>query len=98
MATRPLLNRVWASTNAATRRDPGDAKYIVGWTSEIPTFQVLNFLQFKTDTTFLAIAERGIAEWNVDITYTKGALTFDANNATVYVSLVSSPEIGRAHV
>lgn len=92
MATRPKLNRIWASTNAATRRDPGDPKYLVGWVSEIPTFQVLNYLQFKTDTTMLAQAERGVFEWGNDISYVKGALCWNEQDSTIYVSLAASPD------
>lgn len=92
MATRPKLNRIWASTNAATRRDPGDPKYLVGWVSEIPTFQVLNYLQFKTDTTMLAQAERGVFEWGNDISYVKGALCWNEQDSTIYVSLAANPD------
>lgn len=92
MAQRPKLNRVWASNNSNLRRDPGDAKYITGWVSEIPTYQVLNFLQFKIDTTFLAIAERGIAEWGGDISYAKGALSWDEVDGKIYVSSVANPD------
>lgn len=91
MATRPKLNRIWASTNAATRRDPGDPKYLVGWVSEIPTFQVLNYLQFKADTTMLAQAERGVFEWGNDISYVKGALCWNEQDSTIYVSLAANP-------
>lgn len=92
MALRPILNRIWASTNPVTRRDPGTAKYVIGWTSEIPTFQVLNYLQFKVDTTLLAFAERGIPEWGSDVTYAKGALAWNETNATIYVCLVANPD------
>lgn len=92
MAQRPKLNRVWASDNPNLRRDPGDAKYITGWVSEIPTYQVLNFLQFKVDTTFLAIAERGIAEWGGDISYAKGALSWDEVDGKIYISSVVNPD------
>ncbi len=60
MAIRPKLNRVWTSNNSVARRDPGDAEYLKGWVAEIPTYQVLNYLQYKIDTTMLAQAERGI--------------------------------------
>lgn len=92
MAQRPKLNRVWASNNSNLRRDPGDAKYITGWVSEIPTYQVLNFLQFKVDTTFLAIAERGIAEWGGDVSYAKGALSWDEVDGKIYISSVVNPD------
>lgn len=88
---RPKLNRLWGGSNASTRRDPTDAKYIIGWVSEIPTFQVLNYLQYKMDTTMLAQAERGVFEWGGDVTYVKGALAWDELDKQVYVSQVASP-------
>lgn len=88
---RPKLNRIWANQNAALRRDPGDQKYITGWVSEIPTFQVLNFLQWKNDTTMLALAERGIMEWGGDVAYYSGAIAWDPNDNKLYVSLVNNP-------
>lgn len=88
---RPKLNRIWGGSTPSTRRDPGDAKYIQGWISEIPTFQVLNYLQYKMDTTMLAQAERGFFEWGGDVTYNKGALAWDEINKQIYVSQVSNP-------
>ena len=88
---RPKLNRIWASNSSTMRRDPGDAKYIQGWISEIPTFQVLNYLQYKIDVTLLALAERGIFEWGSDIQYGLNSLVWDETNKTVYISTVGSP-------
>lgn len=88
---RPKLNRIWGGSTPSTRRDPGDAKYIQGWISEIPTFQVLNYLQYKMDTTMLAQAERGFFEWGGDVTYNKGALAWDEIDKQIYVSQVSNP-------
>lgn len=96
MALRPKLNRVWTSANSVLRRDPGDAKYIQGWVSEIPTFQVLNFLQYKVDTTLLAQAERGIFEWGSDITYVLGSIVWCENDKKIYVSTVGSPDKTKA--
>lgn len=96
MTQRPKLNRVWASGNPNLRRDPGDTKYITGWVSEIPTYQVLNFLQYKVDTTFLSIAERGIAEWGGDISYAKGAISWDESDGRIYVSSVANPDKTRS--
>lgn len=93
---RPKLNRIWASTSANTRRDPGDAKYIQGWISEIPTYQVLNYLQFKIDTTLLALAERGFFEWGSDIQYGSGSVVWDELTKKIYVSLVGSPDKTKA--
>lgn len=89
---RPKLNRIWAGASASTRRDPGDAKYIQGWISEIPTYQVLNYLQFKVDTTILAIAERGIPEWGTDVQYGLGSVVWDESTKKIYVSTVGSPD------
>ena len=91
MALRPKLNRIWASTSSTLRRDPGDAKYIQGWISEIPTYQVLNYLQYKVDTTMLAQAERGIFEWGSDVQYQLGSLVWDETDKRVYVSTVGNP-------
>lgn len=96
MALRPELNRVWTSANSVLRRDPGDAKYIQGWVSEIPTFQVLNYLQYKVDTTLLAQAERGIFEWGSDITYVLGSIVWCENDKKIYVSTVGSPDKTKA--
>ena len=92
MALRPKLNRIWASSNSNLRRDPGDAKYIQGWISEIPTYQVLNFLQYKIDTTLLAIAERGIAEWGSDVTYGLASVVWDELDKRIYISTVGAPD------
>lgn len=91
MAIRPKLNRVWTSNNSVARRDPGDAKYLKGWVAEIPTYQVLNYLQYKIDTTMLAQAERGIFEWGSDVSYGVGSLAWDETNKTIYVCTVASP-------
>ena len=96
MALRPKLNRIWASSNANLRRDPGDAKYIQGWISEIPTYQVLNFLQYKIDTTLLAIAERGIAEWGSDVTYGLASVVWDELDKKIYISSVGAPDKDKA--
>lgn len=93
---RPKLNRIWADGSANRRRDPGDAKYIQGWISEIPTYQVLNFLQYKVDTTLLAQAERGIFEWGNDVTYTRGALAWDSLVGAVFVSTAEGPSTSLA--
>lgn len=91
MAIRPKLNRVWTSNNSVARRDPGDEKYLKGWVAEIPTYQVLNYLQYKIDTTMLAQAERGIFEWGSDVSYGVGSLAWDETNKTIYVCTVTNP-------
>lgn len=89
---RPKLNRIWTSASANLRRDPGDAKYIQGWVSEIPTFQVLNYLQYKIDTTLLAQAERGIFEWGTDIAYQLGSIVWCEADKKIYVAIVGAPD------
>ena len=93
---RPKLNRIWTSTNANLRRDPGDTKYIQGWISEIPTYQVLNYLQYKVDTTLLALAERGIFEWGGDVTYGLASIVWDETDKRIYVSTVGAPDKAKA--
>lgn len=93
---RPKLNRIWTSTNANLRRDPGDTKYIQGWISEIPTYQVLNYLQYKVDTTLLALAERGIFEWGSDVAYGLASVVWDETDKRIYVSTVGAPDKTKA--
>lgn len=88
---RPKLGRIWGQSSANSRRDPGDAKYLIGWLSEIPTYQVLNYLQWKADTTALALAERGVFEWGSDVTYKKNAAVWDESDGQVYVALLNGP-------
>lgn len=93
---RPKINRIWTGNSPMMRRDPGDAKYQQGWVSEIPTYQVLNYLQYKIDTTILAQAERGIAEWGDDVAYGLGSLAWDNKTNYIYVSLVQQPDRNKA--
>lgn len=89
MAIRPTLARIWATTGAKV--DPGEAKYSNGWTAEIPTYEVLNFLQNRIDVALLAFAERGVPEWGSDVAYLKGAVAWDNTNAIAYVAKVANP-------
>lgn len=91
MAQRPRFDRIWSSASANTIRDPGTQKYNTGWVSEIPTYQVLNFLQNKADLTFLAIAERGVAEWGSDVTYVKSGIAWDEEVGKVFLATVNAP-------
>lgn len=93
---RPKLNRIWASNSSVLRRDPGDTKYIQGWISEIPTYQVLNYLQYKIDTTLLALAERGIFEWGADVTYGLGSVVWNESDKTIYIATVAAPNKTKA--
>lgn len=89
MADRLTLGRIWANTG--DWRDPGDAKYSLGWGAEIPTYQGLNYLQYKSDLAFLALAERGVQEWGADITYALRSQVWDNVDGKVYIALVASP-------
>lgn len=93
---RPKIGRLFASQADTSRRDPGDAKYGLGWVAEIPTLQVLNFLQYRVDSFLLALAERGVTSWGGDVTYTKGALAFDDATGVIYVSTVANPDTTKA--
>lgn len=88
---RPKLGRIWGDSNSVARRDPGDEKYLKGWLSEIPTYQVLNYLQWKTDSTLQALAERGVLEWGGDATYRNGAAVWDESNGVIYVAKLDGP-------
>lgn len=89
MALRPLLGRIWAQSGK--RSDPGREKYLQGWTAEIPTYEVLNFLQYQIDLALLAQTERGAPEWGADVAYYKGALAWDDTDNTVYIAKVANP-------
>lgn len=93
---RPKINRIWTGNSPMMRRDPGDAKYQQGWVSEIPTYQVLNYLQYKIDTTILAQAERGVAEWGNDVVYGLGSLAWDNKTNYIYVAVVQQPDRNKA--
>ena len=86
---RPTLSRIWAVNGA--RYDPGMQKYAQGWTAEIPTYEVLNFLQYRIDMALLAATQRGVPEWGSDMKYEKGALVWDNANSTIYTAKVASP-------
>lgn len=88
---RPKLGRLWGDSNPVVRRDPGDEKYIQGWLSEIPTYQVLNFLQWKTDAIIQALAERGVLEWGSDVLYKQGAAVWNESDGKIYVATLDGP-------
>lgn len=94
MANRPVLGRVWASTG--DNFDPGDTKYRQGWLGEIPTYEVLNFIQNRTDLTLLAMAERGFSEWGGDIAYAQHAIVWDNLVGKVYLAKVANPDKTKA--
>ncbi|WJN64091.1 putative tail fiber protein [Erwinia phage Mauresque] len=93
---RPKLGRIWADNSSVARRDPGDTKYLTGWLSEIPTYQVLNFLQWKNDLVIQSLAERGVLEWGGDVTYKKGAAVWDETNNKIYIALLDNPDKTKA--
>ena len=64
---KPTLDTVWGSTGATT--NPGATKMNLGWTSEIPTHQVQNFWQQRSDEMLTHLNEQGIAEWDAATTY-----------------------------
>lgn len=94
IVNRPELGRVWALSGA--RFDPGTQKYSLGWTAEIPTYEVLNYLQYRIDLALLSAAQRGIPEWGSDLTYGLGSVVWDNKNGTVYISKVATPNKSKA--
>lgn len=91
MANAKDLSRVWAASPLMPTRDPGVAKWNLGFIAEIPTYQTLNYIHNRMDTNILALAERGVFEWGGDIDYLKGASAWDANGK-VYVAKVANPD------
>lgn len=89
MALRPILGRLWAQSGQ--RADPGTEKYRQGWTAEIPTYEVLNYLQYNIDLALLAQTERGAPEWGNDIGYYKGSLAWDNTDGKIYIAKVANP-------
>ena len=88
MTTRPTLGRIWATNGV--RVDPGSLKYSNGWIGEIPTYEVLNFMQYRIDAALQAFAERGVPEWGSDVIYAKGAKAW-GSDGKIYVATVDSP-------
>lgn len=91
MASVVGLTRVWATGPQTPNIDPGTSKWARGWVAEIPTLQVLNFINNRNDTNQLALAERGVFQWVAQITYKLGALVWDETNSTIYKSKVATP-------
>lgn len=85
------LGRIWASAPASPNRDPGDAKYSLGWVAEIPVFQTLNYINNRYDTNIVSLAERGVFEWGGDVTYKNAAITWDEVDGFVYFSKTANP-------
>ncbi|UKH48828.1 tail fibers protein [Aeromonas phage BUCT696] len=89
MTERPTLGRIWAA--GGSKKDPGQEKYAMGWVGEIPTYEVLNYLQNRVDTGMLAMAERGVPEWGPDVKYPARAVAWDNADGKVYISKVANP-------
>lgn len=91
MASVVQLNRVWATGPQSPNRDPGATKWALGWVAEIPTLQVLNYINNRNDTNQLALAERGVFEWVGGIAYKLGALSWDELDSKIYRAKVANP-------
>lgn len=91
MASVVQLNRVWATGPQSPNRDPGATKWALGWVAEIPTLQVLNYINNRNDTNQLALAERGVFEWVGGIAYKLGALSWDELDSKIYRAKVAKP-------
>lgn len=92
MASVVGLTRIWAAGPQTPNLDPGLTKWALGWIAEIPTLQVLNFINNRSDTNQLALAERGVFEWVSGIAYKLGALTWDEADSVIYKCKVSPPD------
>lgn len=89
--TTKELARIWAANPSTPSRDPGESKYALGFVAEIPTYQVLNFLHNRIDMNILALAERGVFQWDNDVTYVKGAKAWDEVTGAIYQAKVANP-------
>lgn len=69
MAVQIRLKDIWASIGGIT--DTGLGKYVLGWVSEIPTFQNFNFVLNALDSNMLVVAESGHFDWELGISYKK---------------------------
>lgn len=83
------FSRVWAETG--DKRQPDLVDYEIGWTEQIPTYQVLNWLQYRTDKALRALAERGAPQWGADVAYKQNAVAWDDTNNVIYIALVDDP-------
>ena len=85
------LGRIWAAAPTNPNIDPGTDKWKLGWVAEIPVFQMLNYINNRYDTNIVALAERGMFEWGIDITYNIAAMVWDEADGNIYLSKVASP-------
>ena len=75
MTDQSNLDLIWAGGGGVI--DPGDAKYVLGWVTEIPTYENFNFVLQTTTTNLLSIAEKGAFLWQTEIAYAVGARVLD---------------------
>lgn len=75
MTTQVALDLVWAEGGGWL--DPGDVKYVLGWTSEIPAFQFFNYVLKNTTQNIRYLAEAGSFVHEVGITYSKGGMSWE---------------------
>lgn len=66
------LNLIWAS--AGDILDPGDTKYALGWSPEIPPRQWENYIQNKQDNFIAHANQHGICVWDAETEYQWTAL------------------------
>lgn len=71
MSKPTKLDIIWASSGALV--DPGDAKFQLGWESEIPPYQWFNYVMNKTSQMLDHINSRGLPEWDALTPYSHGA-------------------------
>jgi hypothetical protein len=97
MASVVGLTRIWATGPQTPNQDPGLTKWALGWISEIPTLQVLNYINNRNDTNQLALAERGVFQWTgavsgvAGVAYKLGALVWDEADSVIYRAKVANP-------
>ena len=71
MTDQVNLDLVWASGGGTT--PVSTIKYENGWIAEIPTYQNFNYMIQGLDQNILHVAESGMFDWQVDISYKAGA-------------------------
>lgn len=64
---KPNVNDIWASAGDVT--EPSQAKKLLGWIAEIPTFQVFNFVLNRQDEYNAYINGNGLGGWDTDTEY-----------------------------
>jgi hypothetical protein len=87
MTTQVNLDLIWGGNDTGIV-DTGDAKYTLGWVSEIPSYQNFNFVLQNATQNQLVLAEFGNWQWQTEITYQKGASVLEGG--ITYYSLVDS--------